>query len=131
MLTALQIRLALYGILLAGIVSGALYIKHVFNERDKFEAESKYERAEKDKAIKTLTDERLDAGRNQKIVYVTQQGEEKIKYVDRIVTKKIIEYRDAEPVRCQLPASWVSIYNESLARIDLQDPSAKPNEASK
>lgn len=36
-----------------------------------------------------------------------------IKYVDRIVTKKVIEYRDRVTDRCMLNPEWVRIYNLS------------------
>jgi len=36
-----------------------------------------------------------------------------IQYVDRIVVKKVIEYRDRVPDRCQFDPEWVRIYNLS------------------
>ena len=40
-----------------------------------------------------------------------------IKYVDRIITKKVIEYRDRVPDRCLLHPEWVHTYNLSTEQV--------------
>lgn len=40
-----------------------------------------------------------------------------IQYVDRIVIKKVIEYRDRVPDRCMLHPEWVRTYNLSTEQV--------------
>lgn len=50
-----------------------------------------------------------------------------IKYVDRIVTKKVIEYRDRVPDRCMLNPEWVRVYNLSTDSASQESASIEPN----
>lgn len=47
--------------------------------------------------------------------YENRRGE--IRYVDRIVTKTVVEYRDRVVDRVVLPAEWVCAYNLSTMRV--------------
>lgn len=113
-MTLTQIKLAGYFILALGIVGGVLYIKHQFALRDKFEASAKFERAEKDKAIATINEQIENAKKDKAITTELHDEQTKIEYVERVVTKEIIKYRDANPVRCQLNDNWVRIYNQAI-----------------
>lgn len=42
-----------------------------------------------------------------------QTTKKEVEYVDRIVTKEVIRYRDAVPNRCLLSGMWVNTYNLS------------------
>ncbi len=53
-----------------------------------------------------------------------------IKYVDRIVTKKVIEYRDRVTDRCMLNPEWVRIYNLSTDSTSQESATSEPNGAS-
>jgi len=46
-----------------------------------------------------------------------QETKEKIIYVDKIVTKEIIRYRDRVVNRCQLDNDWVRIHNQAATRV--------------
>jgi len=51
--------------------------------------------------------------RNNEILDKHHNAEAKIEYVDKIVTKEVIRYRDAVPIRIQLDDKWVRAYNLS------------------
>jgi len=52
-----------------------------------------------------------------------------IKYVDRIVTKKVIEYRDRVTDRCLLDPEWVRVYNLSTDSASQESASGEPDGA--
>jgi len=51
-----------------------------------------------------------------------------IKYVDRIVVKKVIEYRDRVPDRCMLHPEWVRTYNLSTEQVRTENPASESND---
>jgi len=53
-----------------------------------------------------------------------------IQYVDRIVTKEVIKYRDRVVNRCDLDAEWVRIYNLSTEQAGAESAASEPNGAS-
>lgn len=70
-----------------------------------------------------------DLDRVEKLITDYQKVKQEIQYVDREVTKQVIEYRDRVTNRCQLNGMWVSTYNlstlspaESAARTDATTP---------
>lgn len=46
-----------------------------------------------------------------------ENRKEEIRYVDRVVTKTVVEYRDRVVDRIVLPAEWVCAYNLSTMRL--------------
>jgi len=50
-----------------------------------------------------------------------ENRKEEIRYVDRIVTKTVVEYRDRVVDRIVLPAEWVCAYNLSTMRVPEAD----------
>jgi hypothetical protein len=61
---------------------------------------------------------------------VLQETKEKIIYVDKIVTKEIIRYRDRVVNRCQLDGDWVRIHNQAATRVPEDSGTSGANEAS-
>jgi len=53
-----------------------------------------------------------------------------IQYVDRIVIKKVIEYRDRVPGRCMLHPEWVRTYNLSTEQVRAESSASEPNGSS-
>lgn len=107
MLTAIQIKLIVYGLLAAGVAYGLYDIKTTYSERSEFKLAA-------EKSAKELKDYKENEKHEVKVLEVYHDAEEKIVYVDKIVTKEVIKYRDANPVRCTLPADFVRIYNQSI-----------------
>lgn len=58
-----------------------------------------------------------------------QETKEKIIYVDKIVTKEIIRYRDRVVNRCQLDSDWVRIHNQAATRVPKDSGARGANEA--
>jgi len=58
-----------------------------------------------------------------------QETKEKIIYVDKIVTKEIIRYRDRVVNRCQLDSDWVRIHNQAATRLPEDSGASGANEA--
>lgn len=102
---------------------------YVVKDRDKFKASAKFEKEEKEKAIKTIADQLEEAKRTQNVLEVYHDAEAKIQYVDRVVTKQVIEYRDRNPVRVQLSADFVRAYNDSTSELYTENPSIGTNDS--
>lgn len=61
---------------------------------------------------------------------VLQETKEKIIYVDKIVTKEIIRYRDRVVNRCQLDNDWVRIHDQAATRLPENSGASGADEAS-
>lgn len=108
----IRIYLGLAVISVAGLAGW--HYSTVIDERDDYK--SRAEKAEKaidaakeeDTRVATITDEHV-------------QTVEKIVYVDKIVTKEVVKYRDRVVNRCGLNAEWVRIHNQAAAGLP-EDP---------
>jgi hypothetical protein len=58
-----------------------------------------------------------------------QETKERIVYVDKIVTKEIIKYRDRVVNRCQLDNDWVRIHDKAATRVSENSGSSGVDEA--
>lgn len=109
--------------------SFGLWLHGVISDRDKFEASAKFEKAQKDIAIKTLDEQAAEQAHTNSILEVYHESEAKIQYVDRVVTKQVIEYRDRNHVRIQLPDDFVRAYNDSTSELYSESPSIGANDS--
>jgi hypothetical protein len=60
---------------------------------------------------------------------ILQEAKERIVYVDKIVTKEIIRYRDRVTNRCQLDNDWVRIHDQAATRLPENSGASGANEA--
>lgn len=88
----------------------------VIDERDAFK--SRAENAESTIAAAEKEDTRVAA-----ITDAHVQTVEKIVYVDKIVTKEVVKYRERIVNRCELNSEWVRIHNQAAAGVS-EDPGA-------
>lgn len=58
---------------------------------------------------------------NEELLAEYENRKEEIRYVDRVVTKTVVEYRDRVVDRIVLPAEWVCAYNLSTMRMPEAD----------
>lgn len=116
----IRIYLGLAVISVAGLAGW--HYSTVIDERDEFrsraeKAEKAVEAAEKeDKRVNVITDAHV-------------QTVEKIVYVDKIVTKEVVKYRERVVNRCELNAEWVRIHNQAAAGLP-EDPGAGQTDGS-
>jgi len=90
-------------------VIGLAWWRYDFVVKDRDHQEARATKAESD--LKSRIDnEKKDI----QVLEVYHDAEEKIVYVDKIVTKEVIRYRDANPVRCTLPPDFARVYNKSI-----------------
>ncbi len=122
-------KLYLYAAIAIALAGGFFYVKHVLDERDKFRSEAIFEREQKEMAIKSIADQIEEAKRTQNVLEVYHEGEAKIQYVDRVVTKQVIEYRDRNPDRIQLSADFVRAYNDSTSELYSENSSLGTNDS--
>lgn len=80
------------------------------DERDKYRESS--QRYEQD-----LKDAEKEEKRVEPIIEKFQEVKQEIVYVDKIVTKKVIEYRHTTPDRCVLDGKWVRIHDEAISGV--------------
>lgn len=83
MLTTLQIKLIAYVVLAAGIGSGVLYIKHVFNKAEQQEAEIKELKLSRDTAVASLG---LYQENNERQVKIISEYQVKLDEKDKITS---------------------------------------------
>ena len=111
-----MVRLYLGLAVLAATAGIGWHYSTVIDERDDFKlraekAESAVEAAEKeDTRVAVITDAHV-------------QTVEKIVYVDKIVTKEVVKYRERVVNRCELNSEWVRIHNQAAAGLP-EDPGA-------
>jgi len=95
--------------------------------------EAKRDLKDEKEMVKSLTEAARIADENAKILAnannVLQETKEKIIYVDKIVTKEIIRYRDRVVNRCQLDSDWVRIHNQAATRVPQDSGASGTNEA--
>lgn len=76
-------------------------------------AEAKKEKALAESVSKQLADAKTEKERVDILLTNYQTTKQEIKYVDRVVTKTVIEYRDIAVDRCPIDGLWVYTYNLS------------------
>lgn len=65
-------------------------------------------------ALKTdLENERAEVVRVNSLLESLENKEAEVRYVETVVNKEIVKYRDRVVNRCQLSDDWVCIYNNS------------------
>lgn len=117
-----------YGVLAllaVGSVSWIGYqIYNAFDEREEFKLKATHEEAEKNKAIKSISDMIADQQRTHKISEAYNEVKTQIEYRDREVIKKVNVYRDRVVERFVVNDEWVRAYNESTEPMHSENPPA-------
>lgn len=101
---------------LAAAGLGGWHYSSVIDERDAFK--SRAEKAEKAVQAAEKEDTRVNV-----ITDAHVQTVEKIVYVDKIVTKEVVKYRERVVNRCELNSEWVRIHDQAAAGLP-EDPGA-------
>jgi hypothetical protein len=104
------------GLIIALFLSG-LAIKYLFDEWSNTKAkletsQSEVARLVKEKENQEKVDKQVD-------VVMDTHHEEKVKivYVDKIITKQVVEYRERNPDACRLDSKWVRIHNDAATGV--------------
>lgn len=104
------------GLLIALFVSG-LTIKYLFDQWLSTKGQLKTSQAEVARMItEKENQEKLD---KQVDVVMDTHHEEKVKivYVDKIITKSVVQYRERNPGACRLDADWVRLHNDAATGV--------------
>jgi len=91
---------------------GAAYWRYDYVVKDRDQLKANYEMATA-AADQYREQVQSEVKRNNEILDKHHDAEAKIEYVDKIITKEVIRYRDRVVTRIELPADFVRIYNES------------------
>ena len=102
----------LYAALALIALIGAAFWRYDYVVKDRDQLKLNYEMATA-AADQYRAQVEAETKRNNEILDKHHDAEAKIEYVDKIVTKEVIRYRDRVVTRVELPADFVRIYNES------------------
>jgi hypothetical protein len=118
----LNLKLWLYGGLAALLIGTVLHFYNIEKNSisDKFGAAQTKVAAEAKKADEVAVN-KIET----KYQTITKVD---IQYVDRIVIKKVIEYRDRVHGRCLLHPEWVRTYNLSTEQVRAESAASEPND---
>lgn len=119
-------RLIMYSVLAASIASGALYIKHVFNERDRLKIELKESNLTRDTAISSAFLYRENNERQAKQIKEYQvELDEKNKYTNNL-ERDIAANRKRLSIRATCsPSSSATANSSTASTATIDDPSAR------
>lgn len=79
--------------------------------------EAANEKAAKIQAIQTISNIQKNAAADQKLLEGYQSVKTEIQYVDKIVTREVIKYRDVVTTRFVIPDEFVRAYNTSTESV--------------
>jgi len=91
--------------------------------------EAAMEKAAKVQAVQTISSIQKNAAADHKLLEGYQSVKTEIQYVDKIVTKEVIRYRERVVNRCELSPDWVRIHDQSAAGVHSADAATGANDA--
>lgn len=124
-----QVKLYFYGAFFIGMLSLIWYIQHLQDSRESYKVKAAYEEAEKVKATQTINNLMRDAEKDRKLLEQYQNTKREIQYVDKIVTKQVIKYRDIVTTRFVIPPEFVLAYNNSTESVHTANSTTRINES--
>jgi len=110
----------LYGgalLLALGLAGYVMWLQH---SRETYKASAEFEQSEKVKAIQTIAKIQESANKDRKLLEGYQNVKAEIQYVDKIVTKEVIRYRDIVTTRFVIPDEFVRAYNTSTESVHIE-----------
>ncbi len=111
----------LYGAALVAILAAGSYVYWLYSSRESYKESAALERAEKIIAVQTIAKIRESANKDQKLLEGYQHVKTQIQYVDKIVTKDVIRYRDVVTTRFVIPDEFVRAYNTSTESVHIEN----------
>ena len=85
--------------------------------------------SDKNLAIQTINTIQQDAEKTRKLLEGYENVKTQIEYVDRIVTKDVIRYRERIVNRCELSPDWVRIHDQATASVYTESATTSTNGA--
>lgn len=119
----------LYGVALVTIMALAGYVRWLYSSRESYKAAAAMEQSEKLKAIQVITKIQQSAEADRKLLQDYQHVKTEIQYVDKIVTREVIRYRDVVTTRFVIPAEFVRAYNTSTESLYIENPTHGTNDS--
>lgn len=110
-----MLNLKLYGAIAIMLLLGYVYWLH--ESREAYKASAAFEKSEKITAIKVIENIQKNASVDKKLAQDYQHVKTEIQYVDKIVTKELIRYRDVVTTRFVIPDEFVRAYNTSTESV--------------
>jgi len=117
----IPIKTYLYAAALVAILAAGAYVKWLYSSRESYKASAEFEQAEKIKAIQTIAKIQESANSDRKLLEGYQSVKSEIQYVDKIVTKEVIKYRDVVTTRFVIPDEFVRAYNTSTESVHIEN----------
>lgn len=114
----------------AGLLAGLLFTLYYQHNKIKSQKVTIAQvTADKNIAIQTINTIQQDAEKTRKLLEGYENVKTQIEYVDRIVTKDVIRYRERVVNRCELSNDWVRIHDQATASVYTESPATGVNGA--